>query len=197
MQLYDIAIELTKKLKGKVNCYILHNELDVEVEKKQLRSLCHFLKKSPYNFEQLIDLSGVDYLHYKEEQLEQVNDNNIKKTRFAVAYHLLSLQNNIRIRIKCYCDENKDFTNVDCTYNPTIYSVSDIWHSANWYEREAFDLFGIIFEKHPKLEKILTDYDFQGYPLRKDFPQSGKQEVYYDEQEQQIQYRSTSIKEKI
>ena len=128
-----------------------------EVSSQDLYELCKTLKEKPYNFAQLIDLYGIDYLYYTGK-----NHNNDK--RFAVFYHLLSNKNNKRLIVRCYCDDD----NI-----PQLPSVTSIWPSANFYEREVFDLFGILFENHPNLNRILTDYDFKGYPLRKDFPLSG------------------------
>jgi NADH-quinone oxidoreductase subunit C len=104
--------------------------------------------------------------------------------RFAVVYHLLSLQHNIRMRLRVFTGASNP---------PIIKSVVDIWNGANWFEREAFDLYGILFEGHPDLRRILTDYGFIGHPFRKDFPLSGNVEVHYDESEGRVVYKPVSI----
>ncbi len=127
-------------------------------------------------FEQLIDLCGVDYSEYSNGRWEG--------PRFAVIIHLLSVRLNQRVRVRVFC-ENDDF--------PAVPTVTDIWSSANWFEREAFDLFGIMFEGHVDLRRILTDYGFSGHPLRKDFPLTGHVEMRYDETHQRVVYEPVSI----
>ena len=145
-------------------------------------------------FEQLMDVCGVDYLTYGESEWDtsgssfargvkrefsfdesEVNesDKEFEGKRFAVVIHLLSIKNNHRIRLKTYCEDNEF---------PVVDSVTEIWNSANWFEREAFDLFGIMFNGHPDLRRILTDYGFSGHPFRKDFPLIGQVEMRYDEE---------------
>ncbi len=128
-------------------------------------------------FEQLIDLCGVDYSTYGGEGVWEGK-------RFATVYHLMSVQHNRRLRVRIFA-ENDDF--------PELKSVVDIWSSANWYEREAFDLFGIMFTDHPDLRRILTDYGFVGNPFRKDFPLSGHVEMRYDPEQQRVIYQPVSI----
>jgi NADH-quinone oxidoreductase subunit C len=171
MQLNDILEKLIYQFKETIVCKLNVAELTIIVPSVELISISKLLQAEPYYFEQLIDLAGIDYLHYKK---------NVAIPRFAVVYHLLSYKNNLRLRIKSYCNENNA---------PTMPSVVAVWQSANWYEREAFDLFGIVFEGHPNLKRILTDDDFQGYPLRKDFPLVGNTEIYYDNVAQQIKYK--------
>ncbi|MFA6616269.1 MAG: NADH-quinone oxidoreductase subunit C [Hydrogenophaga sp.] len=130
----------------------------------------------PASFEQLIDLCGVDYSTYGDGRWEGA--------RFAVVSHLLSVSLNQRVRVRVFCPDD-DFPMVD--------SVSMIWSSANWYEREAFDLFGIVFEGHEDLRRILTDYGFIGHPFRKDFPLSGHVEMRYDAERQRVVYEPVSI----
>lgn len=130
----------------------------------------------PARFEQLIDLCGVDYSAYGDGRWEGA--------RFAVVSHLLSVSLNQRVRVRVFCPED-DF--------PVVDSVSVIWSSANWYEREAFDLFGIVFEGHEDLRRILTDYGFIGHPFRKDFPLSGHVEMRYDAERQRVVYEPVSI----
>jgi len=152
-------------------------------------------------FQQLVDLCGVDYLHYGIDEWATSHATyqgferavrpiaslypNTKwtKPRLAVVYHLLSLTHNHRIRVKVFLEDN----------NPVTPSVYALWNSANWYEREAFDLFGIIFTKHPDLRRILTDYGFIGHPFRKDFPLSGNVEVRFDKAKNQVIYEPVDI----
>jgi len=141
-------------------------------------------------------LCGVDYSMYGQTDWQgnasssgfsrarkkQQNKTHFKK-RFAVVYHLLSLGKNIRLRVKSFVEED----------NPIIESVTSVWSSADWYEREAFDLMGILFENHTDLRRILTDYGFKGYPLRKDFPLIGEVEMRYDEDLGRVVYEPVSI----
>jgi NADH-quinone oxidoreductase subunit C len=183
------------------NIIIDVNEMTIEIDKNDLIPIAQLLKNHPdLLFESLLDIAGVDYLHYgisewettkATEQsfdravssLKKVNESLWKKPRFALSYHLLSFQHNHRLRLKVYLDESL----------PLIESVHSVWPSANWYEREAFDLYGILFEHHPDLRRILTDYGFIGHPFRKDFPVSGHVEVRYDEQAKRVIYEPVDI----
>ncbi len=127
-------------------------------------------------FEQLLDLCGMDYSAYREVGREG--------PRFGVVSHLLSVTLNQRVRVMVMCPDD-DF--------PVVDSVNDLWNSANWYEREAFDLFGIVFEGHSDLRRILTDYGFIGHPFRKDFPMSGHVEMRYDAERARVIYEPVSI----
>lgn len=127
-------------------------------------------------FSQMIDLCGVDYLEYLDGTWEG--------RRFAAVYHLLSLTRNARLRVRVFAEDD-DF--------PVFDSVTEIWPGANWFEREAFDLFGLIFTGHPDLRRILTDYGFVGHPFRKDFPLSGHVEMRYDAEQQRVVYQPVSI----
>ncbi|OYU42410.1 MAG: NADH-quinone oxidoreductase subunit C [Burkholderiales bacterium PBB4] len=127
-------------------------------------------------FEQLMDLCGVDYSEYGDGQYEG--------PRFCVVSHLLSISLNQRVRLKVFTADDT---------MPMVASVSDIWNSANWFEREAFDLFGIVFEGHNDLRRILTDYGFIGHPFRKDFPTSGHVEMRYDAEQARVIYQPVSI----
>ncbi|AOJ10783.1 NADH-quinone oxidoreductase subunit C [Burkholderia mayonis] len=127
-------------------------------------------------FEQLIDLCGVDYQTY--------GDGAYDGPRFAAVLHLLSIANNWRLRVRVFAPDDD---------LPIVPSVVDVWNSANWYEREAFDLYGIVFEGHPDLRRILTDYGFIGHPFRKDFPVSGYVEMRYDPEEKRVVYQPVTI----
>lgn len=127
-------------------------------------------------FEQLMDLCGVDYSEYADGQYDG--------RRFCVVSHLLSVSLNQRVRLKVFCADD-DF--------PVVESVNDLWNSANWFEREAFDLFGIIFEGHNDLRRILTDYGFIGHPFRKDFPTTGYVEMRYDPEQKRVIYQPVTI----
>jgi len=131
-------------------------------------------------FEQLLDLCGVDYSDYKNSAPSAFSD----LPRYAVTSHLLSLTHNWRIRLRVFLLDDD---------MPILPSVNDIWSSANWYEREAFDLFGILFEGHLDLRRILTDYGFIGHPFRKDFPTSGHVEMRYDAEQKRVIYQPVTI----
>ena len=127
-------------------------------------------------FEQLVDLCGVDYSSYKDRPWDGL--------RYCVVSHLLSVSHNWRVRLKVFCIDDEV---------PAIASLTDTWSSANWFEREAFDLFGIVFEGHADLRRILTDYGFIGHPFRKDFPVSGHVEMRYDAEQKRVIYQPVSI----
>ena len=129
-----------------------------------------------FRFETLIDVCGVDYSSYGNAPNEG--------PRFAAVYHLLSLANNARLRVRTFASDD-DF--------PVLPSVIDVWPSANWFEREAFDLYGIVFEGHPDLRRLLTDYGFVGHPFRKDFPLSGHVEMRYDPEQGRVVYQPVTI----
>jgi NADH-quinone oxidoreductase subunit C len=155
-------------------------ELTVEVNRDAIHATCFRLRDDPdFSFEQLIDLCGVDYSTYGAEGPTARREG----PRFAVVYHLLSVRHNRRLRVRVRLDGEP----------PVLSSVTDIWHSANWYEREAFDLFGIVFDGHPDLRRILTDYGFIGHPFRKDFPLIGQVEMRYDPERKRVVYQPVSI----
>jgi len=163
-----------------IRASIEHNELTIEVKIDDLLPTLKTLKQHKvFQFAQLIDLCGVDYKDYGEGTWT--------KSRFAVAYHFLSIEHNHRIRVKTFSKE-EDF--------PLFPSIIDLWPAANWYEREAFDLFGFMFTDHPDLRRILTDYGFVGYPFRKDFPMIGNVEVRYDDVQKRVIYQPVSIEER-
>jgi len=152
-------------------------EVTVHVSAGQYLSVMQTLRDAAgCRFEQLIDLAGVDYSTY--------GDMGFEGSRFGVTVHLLSVTLNQRVRVKVTCPHDD---------LPMVASVNDLWNSANWYEREAFDLFGIVFEGHNDLRRILTDYGFIGHPFRKDFPLSGHVEMRYDAERQRVIYEPVSI----
>jgi NADH-quinone oxidoreductase subunit C len=176
-------------------------ELTYEVPAAELVQVCTVLRDDPaLKFEMLVDVCGVDYLDFgKVEWATRTSSNsgfsrgvNAAAThpgadgerRFAVVYHLLSLSNNVRVRLRVFAGDAEV---------PMVDSVNGVWSSANWFEREAFDLFGILFRGHPDLRRILTDYGFIGHPFRKDFPLVGNVEVRYDPEKGRVIYQPVSI----
>ena len=156
-------------------------ELTIVVKAEDLVSVCMTLRDHEnLHFEQLIDLTGVDYSHY--------GDGGYEGPRFAVSYHLLSLKHNWRVRLRVFAADDGF---------PVLESVVNVWNCANWYEREAFDLFGIMFTGHPDLRRILTDYGFVGHPFRKDFPLSGNVEMRYDPDQQRVIYQPVTIEPRV
>ncbi len=185
---------------------ICFDELTIELSSSAALSAFQILKDT-LGFEQLIDLCGVDYLDYGlanwetmtavntgfsrgvfDFEQDESNDALEMDRRFAVVYHLLSVQNNLRVRVKVYPES---------TTMPVVDSVIDVWNCANWFEREAFDLFGILFKGHPDLRRILTDYGFIGHPLRKDFPLTGHVEMRYDIDKGRVVYEPVTIKNRV
>jgi NADH-quinone oxidoreductase subunit C len=179
------------------NAEIKWGELTLELQASHLRDVCMALRdERDFKFEQLVDVCGVDYAEYGVSEWEttratgsgfergvEKETQTRTKPRFAVVYHLLSLTHNHRIRIRVYADGEP----------PLVDSVVDIWPSANWFEREAFDLFGILFKGHPDLRRVLTDYGFIGHPFRKDFPLIGHVEVRYDAETARVVYQPVTI----
>lgn len=156
---------------------VAFGEVTLEVGAADYFSVMQSLRDEPdLAFEQLIDLCGVDYSTYGNEPREGL--------RFAAVSHLLSIANNWRLRVRCFAPDD-DF--------PSLPSVTSIWNSVNWFEREAFDLFGIVFPGHDDLRRILTDYGFIGHPFRKDFPISGYVEMRYDPEQQRVIYQPVTI----
>ena len=157
--------------------FVRLDELTLVIKPQHYESVMRTLRDHPdCRFEQLIDLCGMDYSGYGEGAWEGA--------RFAVVVHLLSVSNNQRVRVRVFCPDDD---------LPLVASVVDIWPAANWFEREAFDLYGIVFEGHPDLRRILTDYGFIGHPFRKDFPLSGNVEMRYDPTQQRVIYQPVSI----
>jgi NADH-quinone oxidoreductase subunit C len=190
--------ELKQKLSkafGKKNVTEAYDEITLVINSDNVVEVCHKLKDE-FKFEILIDLCGVDYLTYGESDWngnasssgfgrarQAQKSTNQKDQRFGVIYHLLSVSSNQRLRVKALLS----------TDNLMIQSVTKIWNCADWFEREAFDLFGILFENHNDLRRILTDYGFVGHPLRKDFPMIGEVEMRYDDQLGRVVYEPVSI----
>ncbi|HHH42661.1 MAG TPA: NADH-quinone oxidoreductase subunit C [Gammaproteobacteria bacterium] len=195
---------------------VAQGEVTIEVAPADLLATCMALRdEKDFHFEQLIDVCGVDYLAWGETEwaTEETTGTGFSRgvdartagrlpgleeelstetpqqdRRFAAVYHLLSIKNNQRLRIRVFAVDDQ---------LPVIPSVLDIWSSANWFEREAFDLFGILFEGHPDLRRLLTDYGFIGHPFRKDFPLSGNVEVRYDPEQQRVIYQPVSIEPRV
>jgi NADH-quinone oxidoreductase subunit C len=156
-------------------------ELTLVVKSANYHEAARSLRDHPdLKFEELIDLCGLDYLTYGDKPAGSEQ----KGGRFASVVHLLSISNNWRLRLRSHCPEDEF---------PVVASLIDVWPSASWFEREAFDLYGIIFDGHPDLRRILTDYGFVGHPFRKDFPISGYVEMRYDPEQKRVIYQPVSI----
>ena len=202
--------ELIEALAGKVDAALqgrarrvsaLADELAYESDAAALLPVCRTLRDAPeLKFEQLMDLSGLDRLHYGRDdwQTSSATHSGFSRARvarseqpavdepgrFAVVYNLLSVSRNQRLRLQVKCPDSSE---------PVIDSVVEVWASANWFEREAFDLFGILFRGHPDLRRLLTDYGFIGHAFRKDFPLIGNVEVRYDADKKRVVYQPVSI----
>jgi NADH-quinone oxidoreductase subunit C len=189
----------------------LATELTIEVADTELLDVARILRDHPdLRFDTLIDVTVVDYSQFRLEQwaTHSATGTGFSRgrippapaeeptppprpaagARFAVVYHLLSVSNNQRIRMRVKCENEEE---------PVVDSVVDIWASANWFEREAFDLFGVLFRDHPDLRRILTDYGFVGHPFRKDFPLIGNVEVRYDAERKRVVYQPVSIEPRV
>jgi NADH-quinone oxidoreductase subunit C len=151
------------------------NELTLEVPAADYLAITKRLRDE-FAFEEMIDLCGVDYAAYGDRPREG--------PRFAAVVHLLSVSRNLRLRVRAFCPDDEF---------PALASLVEVWPAANWFEREAFDLYGIIFEGHPDLRRILTDYGFVGHPFRKDFPLSGHVEMRYDPEQKRVIYEPVTI----
>jgi NADH-quinone oxidoreductase subunit C len=210
-----LARDVDTQLQGRgTRCPSLPMELTFEIAAGSLLEAARILRDhSSLKFDTLIDVTAVDYLQFRQEQWEThaASGTGFSRarlpatamapaeepaqpprpaagSRFAVVYHLLSVANNQRIRLRVRCDSDED---------PMVDSVVDLWASANWFEREVFDLFGIFFRGHPDLRRILTDYGFTGHPFRKDFPLIGNVEVRYDTQRKRVVYQPVSIEPRV
>ncbi|MFZ0254712.1 MAG: NADH-quinone oxidoreductase subunit C [Gammaproteobacteria bacterium] len=197
-----LSHRLQSRFAGLFNqCAIALGEITLELPVQHLVRVCRALRDEPeFAFKQLVDLCGVDYLSYgrsdwetsematstgfsRAVEEEEYTECAQQQVRFAVVYHLLSHTHNQRLRLRVYTDSDP----------PKLPSVVEIWNVANWYEREAFDLYGILFEGHPDLRRLLTDYGFIGHPFRKDFPLIGRVEMRYDPEKQRVVYEPVSI----
>jgi len=203
----SLAERLTQRFKNAVSISTAFGETTMEIIPADIISVCTALRdETDFSFKELIDICGVDYLAFGDVEWETIEATgqgfsrgvsrmldgtpppgktgpNATSHRFAAVYHLLSLDNNERLRIKVYLPNDV----------PVVDTVIDIWSSANWYEREAFDLYGILFKGHPDLRRILTDYGFIGHPFRKDFPLIGNVEMRYDSEKQRVVYEPVGI----
>ena len=204
-KLTNLAEKLKIELNGQdFSISIANDEITLECEIPHLKTVLYQLHThEDFAYDQLIDLCAVDYLLYGEYDWETESATEsgfsrgverqeakayaLSKPRFAVVYHLLSTKKNHRLRVKVFVEED----------HPIVPSVHDIWKSANWFEREAYDLYGILFENHPDLRRILTDYGFIGHPFRKDFPLSGQVEMRYDACLQKVIYEPVDIEPRI
>ena len=176
--LESLSVSLLTALGKKiVRQAIALDELTIEVRADDALDVLTIMRDNPaLRFEQLIDLCGMDYSAWREGEYDGL--------RFAVVYHLLSVSKNRRVRVRIHA-QSDDF--------PVLPSVVQIWPAATWFEREAFDLFGIMFDGHPDLRRILTDYGFVGHPFRKDFPLSGHVEMRYDPEQRRVIYQPVTI----
>ena len=199
MTTQSLAARLKERFGGLLTaCKESIGEVTIEIPRNRLLEVCRALRdEEAFHFEQLMDVCGVDYSVYghgsrgetgliAEDVIEfpDYPEQHWSGPRFAVVYHLLSLKYNRRLRVRIFA-EDADMPMVD--------SVVEVWASANWFEREAFDLFGIVFEGHPDLRRILTDYGFIGHPFRKDFPLIGNVEMRYDPEKQRVVYEPVKI----
>ena len=196
-------------------CRVAVGEVTIEVPQDRLLDVCKGLRDArELAFEQVMDIAGVDYSTYGQSEWEteaasgmgfsrgvdahdagrlgvtvdEAAASGANGRRFAAVYHLLSITHNRRLRVRCFAPDDAF---------PVLPSVIDIWNSANWYEREAFDLFGIIFAGHPDLRRLLTDYGFIGHPFRKDFPLTGNVEMRYDPEQGRVIYQPVSIEPRV
>jgi len=173
-----LSLDIKKYFGNKViTSSINFEELTITVTPNNIFEVLKKLRdRKEFDFKQLIDICGVDYLEYPK--------GSINNKRFAVVYHLLSLKKNQRIRVRTFLEDDNF---------PIISTSTDLWRASDWYEREAFDLFGIMFLDHPDLRRILTDYGFVGHPFRKDFPMIGNVEMRYDPTQKRVIYEPVSI----
>jgi len=196
-------------------CRVALGEITIEVPAERLIDVCTALRdEEPFRFDQLTDLCGVDYLYYGVDEWKRGDENDsgysrgvtgaastgrlsfgdempggeLDHPRFAAVIHLLSMPNNQRLRIRCYGADDEA---------PILPTLTGVWPGANWFEREAFDLFGILFDGHPDLRRILTDYGFVGHPFRKDFPLIGNVEVRFDPEKGRVIYQPVTIEPRV
>ncbi|PPC88707.1 MAG: NADH-quinone oxidoreductase subunit C [Methylotenera sp.] len=178
LKLDQLSAQLKLALSDKITqLTVALDEISIECHADNYMAVCAKLRDhAELKFEQLIDLCGVDYSEYADGTWEGC--------RYAVVLHLLSVSLNQRVRLRVFAQDD-DF--------PVLPTLVDIWPAANWFEREAFDLYGLMFEKHPDLRRLLTDYGFVGHPFRKDFPMIGHVEMRYDTEQQRVIYQPVSI----
>jgi len=201
VKLEDMKNIIGNKFSGNITIgYSSVKDITIDVDKNALLEFCKFLKNhDDLKLHALVDISGVDYLDYGKSYWETNDSTDMgfsrghkfdlryslyMKKRFCVSYHLLSYVFNFRTRLRVFVD----------LADMCVQSVVGIWSTANWHEREIYDLFGVIFVGHPNLIRILTDYGFEGHPLRKDFPLTGEYEIRYDENKEKIIREASSIK---
>jgi NADH-quinone oxidoreductase subunit C len=206
-RLESLAAGLALALPGKLTAVANHaGELTYEVAPEDLLTVAAVLRDAPdLKFEMCMDVCGVDYLSHGHDEwtTQSATSSGFSRgvarggqrvadlapgRRFAAVYHLLSISRNQRVRLRVFCADDEQ---------PMVDSVTGIWAGANWFEREAFDLFGILFKGHPDLRRLLTDYGFIGYPFRKDFPLSGNSEVRYDPEKGRVVYQPVSIEPRV
>lgn len=211
-----LAEALSERFGDDLNdCRVTGGEVTIEVSADRLVAMMTSLRdEGPFRFEQLIDLCGVDYLSFGTDEWtrgetsesgysrgvdgagqtgrlhfgDEAQKGERETPRFAAVMHLLSLSNNHRLRVRCYAPDDDA---------PLLPSVVDIWPAADWFEREAFDLYGILFDGHPDLRRLLTDYGFVGHPFRKDFPLVGTVEMRYDPERQRVIYQPVTIEPRV
>ncbi|WP_266158417.1 NADH-quinone oxidoreductase subunit C [Dyella silvatica] len=209
----SLAERLSARFGGTLTVSIARNEITAELPAADLIAVATALRdEAPFRFSELVDVCGVDYLGYGQTEwdTETVSGTGFSRgvegeamgrfkwsdrprdvtqpRRFAAVIHLLSIEHNQRIRLRVFCEDDS---------LPVVPSLTTIWPGANWFEREAFDLYGIIFEGHPDLRRILTDYGFVGHPFRKDFPLIGNVEVRYDAEQKRVVYEPVSIEPRV
>ena len=176
-QLEQLQTALGTALGDRVSIVVALGEVTITVKAAEYYGVMQTLRDDKsLGFEQLIDLAGVDYLTYGEGTWDGL--------RFAVVVHLLSIKHNWRVRVRAFAADDE---------MPLLPSLVPLWRAVNWYEREAFDMFGILFEGHNDLRRILTDYGFIGHPFRKDFPVSGYVEMRYDPEQKRVIYQPVTI----
>lgn len=196
-----LSARIQERFSDAVTTHVAFNEVTVEVTVASFLTVCQALRdEDEFSFEELMDVCGVDLLTYGVAEWDTqsvsstgfsrgvnrkavVEETAPKEQRFAVIYHLLSVKNNQRLRVKVMLGSEQ----------PIVDSVVDLWSSADWYEREAFDLYGVMFRGHPDLRRLLTDYGFIGHPFRKDFPLQGNVEMRYDAEKRRVVYEPVSI----
>ena len=177
LNLDSLQAALTGALGSRIRAQVVdRGQLTIEVAPEALLEAGTILRDDEtLAFTELLDLIGIDYQGWGDRW---------EGARYAVVYNLISIKHNARVRVRVFC-ENDEF--------PAVETVTNIWTSANWYEREAFDLYGIVFKGHPDLRRILTDYGFVGHPFRKDFPVSGYVEMRYDPEQKRVIYQTVTI----